>query len=98
MKKVQQLTSADFPGVDNEKFEAWKALYIENSKRGLIVFGGMLINILLFMVILRGLIPLVIWFVIMFCLMGYMMAGRSKIKPLQDELGITNEGLKKALM
>ena len=94
MKRIQDLTVNDFPGVDPQKFEEWKKLAVERLKMQSIVPTGVIINIFVVLVILKALIP---WFIIMFCLLGYKIVTEKKVNPLEKELGITKEALKRAL-
>jgi hypothetical protein len=90
-KKFKDLTAADFPGVDAEKFQAWKKAVEDANKNTVYVLIGLLVlNVILFVttgsLILGGLLLLLVLFLV-----------NRRPRRLQKELGINRAAIKKAL-
>lgn len=90
MKKFQDLTSEDFPGIDQDKFYEWKsAVQNANTYTAMLFIGLVLINVILFAttgsLMLGGLLLLLPIFFI-----------NRKPNRLARELGITRQKIKEA--
>jgi len=97
MRSVQELTPADFPGLDAAKFEEWKQARKEADSKAkiklLVLLGIVVLNVILFVAmeqfVIPGLLPLIL---IMFIgLKAERNAGR-----LWKEVGLTRQALKEA--
>ncbi|NIM90682.1 MAG: hypothetical protein GTO17_07000 [Candidatus Aminicenantes bacterium] len=91
---IKDLTSADFPDLDREKFEEWKALTLRLQKAPLIALAIMVgvgfVTISLIGGAIGWLLPVIAWW-------GYMIAQLPTKKlqaKLTKELGIKREQLK----
>lgn len=86
--RIQDLTPADFPGIDAAKFEEWKALTLRAMKVPMIglaiMIGGYLIAVPLIGGAIGWLLPVVAYFAYMFT---QWKQGR-RIRELNSELGM----------
>jgi hypothetical protein len=90
-KKIKDLTVADFPGIDSEKFQEWKNAVEDANKNTIYALIGLLIlNIILFFttgsLILGGLLLALVFYFIY-----------SRPRRLEKELGINRVAIRKAL-
>jgi hypothetical protein len=90
MKKFKELTAADFPGADLQKFDEWKqAVNDANTHTVMLLIGLVLLNVILFVttgsIMLGGLLLLLPIFFI-----------NRKPNRLARELGITRQKIKEA--
>jgi hypothetical protein len=90
MKKFKDLTAADFPGIDAQKFQSWKAA-IEGANvwTAAVLIGLVLLNIILYVttgsIALGGLVLLLVFVFIW-----------RKPNRLGKELGMTRQRIKEA--
>lgn len=92
MRKVQELTSADFPDIDSLKFEQWKQSQV-NANRNL---GYLWLAFLVIMAILYFAYDIFAFPGFLIILVAQWLIFRES-NQLSKELGLTREDLKEAL-
>ena len=90
MKKLQDLTAEDFPGIDHDKFYEWKsAVQSANTYTAVIFIALIIVNVILFAttgrIMLGGLLLLAPLFLI-----------NRKPNRLAKDLGMTRQRIKEA--
>ncbi len=88
---IKKLTASDFPGIDEAKFNEWKALQIKTSREQIIV-SNIAIGIWLIWIILakKPIYPLIYMAVFLIMGYGFYFAKNKRLRQLRKELKISD--------